>query len=106
MSTHTPGPWEVMPDEFGVPYLRVRGTRPVGRYKIANVLGEFAETEQQRAEVRANAKLIQRAPELLEACVQMLAYLREQPDSGMAGLSRDKQIAALRVAIAGLGGGA
>lgn len=67
MKKHTEGPWQVMPEEVDKSYIRVRGTRFGGRYKIADVptpifLGvNSGEAE----ETRANARLIAAAPELL-----------------------------------------
>lgn len=34
----TPGPWEIKPEEVDRPYIRIRGTRLGGRFKVANVL--------------------------------------------------------------------
>lgn len=72
---HTPGPWRVLPPELGKSYLRVRGTRLGGRYKIANVLHPDYENvpdwEAERS--TANARLIAAAPELLDACRSALA---------------------------------
>lgn len=72
--SHTPGPWRVLPEEAGVPYIRIRGTRLGLRFKIANVPApsykgaEHIEAE----ETQANASLIAAAPELLEA-LQLIA---------------------------------
>ena len=34
---HTQGPWTLLPEEADKDYLRIRGTRLGGRYKVANV---------------------------------------------------------------------
>jgi hypothetical protein len=70
VSAHTPGPWTVLPPESGTDdYLRVRGTRLGGRYKIANVLSAvpLGANPIEAEEASANARLIAAAPELLEA---------------------------------------
>ena len=69
MSAHTPGPWEVKPEECDRPYIRVRGTRLGGRFKVCNVLTPVYEGVHKREadETRANARLIAAAPELLAA---------------------------------------
>lgn len=70
---HTPGPWTLLPEEADKDYLRIRGTRLGGRYKVANVHhirfeGVHAVVrERDDAETLANASLIAAAPELLVA---------------------------------------
>lgn len=69
---HTPGPWQVMPEEYHRDYIRIRGTSIGGKYKVANVCGIKVEGSvpiNELEEVRANAALIAAAPELYEACV-------------------------------------
>ena len=65
----TPGPWEIKPEEVDRPYIRIRGTRLGGRFKVANVLSPNYDGVDHREahETRANARLIAAAPELLEA---------------------------------------
>jgi hypothetical protein len=67
MSNHTEGPWVALPEECDKPYIRIRGTVLGGRYKIANVLTPVYEGvhEREAKETRANARLIEAAPELL-----------------------------------------
>lgn len=74
---HTPGPWEVKPEEPERDYIRVRGTVLGGQYKIANVtIPLYPETPSSFAEeARANARLIAAAPELLEACKYVASVL-------------------------------
>jgi hypothetical protein len=66
---HTPGPWEAMAEESGKSYVRIRGTRLGGHYKIANVLKPIyaGADELEAEETAANACLIAAAPELLNA---------------------------------------
>lgn len=70
----TPGPWEIKPEEVDRPYIRIRGTRLGGRFKVANVLSQDYDGVHHRKadETRANARLIAAAPELLEALTTTL----------------------------------
>ncbi len=72
--THTPGPWQVLPEEMGKNYLRVRGTILGLRYKIADVRNPDYEgvTENDTQMTRANARLIAAAPELREMLDRMV----------------------------------
>ncbi len=65
----TPGPWVIKPEEVDRGYIRVRGARLGGRYKVANVVTPQYEgvLAREAEETRANANLIAAAPELLEA---------------------------------------
>jgi hypothetical protein len=71
---HTRGPWQVLPPEEGVGYLRVRGTHFGLRYKIANVHDEKPSCLPD-GEAQANAELIAAAPELLEALEKALVLV-------------------------------
>lgn len=75
---HTQGPWRVLPDE-GEPYLRIRGTRPGTKFKIANVMnGKFDKIHpQEDEENKANARLIAAAPELYDALVYAKEYIED-----------------------------
>ncbi len=70
---HSPGPWQVLPEEAGHSYIRIRGTRIGERFKIADVAcGPFEgyprkARHAELAEARANAELIASAPLLLAA---------------------------------------
>lgn len=68
---HTQGNWSVLPEECDKSYIRIRGTRLGGRYKIANVITPTYDGVDKREaeETRANARLIAAAPELLEALI-------------------------------------
>ncbi|WP_284459589.1 hypothetical protein [Cupriavidus campinensis] len=79
MSKHTPGPWDVHPEECDKPYIRIRGTRPGSRYKVANVLTPVYEGvhEREAAETRANACLIAAAPELFAVSRDFEETLKE-----------------------------
>jgi len=87
MSKHTPGPWQVLPEECDKPYIRIRGTVLGGRYKIANVITPSYEGvhEREAVETRANARLIAAAPELLEALKAFVADWSD--DTGMSSPS-------------------
>ena len=73
---HTPSPWKILPEEVGRNYIRIRGTVLGGKYKIANILhaeGDFGHFHDKEAEeVRANARLIATAPEMLEFMINKL----------------------------------
>ncbi|MEH6156020.1 hypothetical protein [Salmonella enterica] len=78
----TKGQWQVLPEEVDKPYIRIRGTIPGHRYKVANVLIPVYEGVHAREadETRANAKLIAAAPELLEALRQLRDYVEDVCD--------------------------
>lgn len=97
MSEHTPGPWQVLPEECDKPYIRIRGTVLGCRYKIANVLTPHYEGvhEREAAETRANARLIAAAPELLEALKPFAELLKKHHDS----MSDDRPIFAIEDSI-------
>jgi hypothetical protein len=108
MSKHTQGQWSVLPEECDKPYIRIRGNRLGGRYKIANVVTPIYDGagSQEAEETRANARLIAAAPELLEALQEMFAAERANsfeivgrdtdghPLNAM-GVARKKAIAAI-----------
>lgn len=67
----TQGPWKLLPAEGGNNYLRIRGTVPGKRFKIANVLFA-ANTSEEIEEATANGHLLLAAPDLLEALEQLV----------------------------------
>lgn len=77
--THTPAPWQVLPIEPDVPYIRVRGILAGTRYKIANVPHcNFPGISEKLAnleleETIANANLIAAAPNLLKALEDLMS---------------------------------
>jgi hypothetical protein len=73
---HTPGPWwhDVERSMGGAPIIAAkRGDRPRVR-EVAKVLFDNGSDD---PEVRANARLIAAAPDLLEALTELLAMLRK-----------------------------
>ena len=80
----TPGPWEIKPEEVDRPYIRIRGTRLGGRFKVANVLSPNYDGVHHREadETRANARLIAAAPELLEALQGLLIRVADDEEYG------------------------
>ena len=74
---HTPGPWQCLPEEADQDYIRIRGTRLGGRYKVANVhhlryRGAYEDLRlRYDAETFANARLVAAAPDLLAALQEM-----------------------------------
>lgn len=77
---HSKGPWKILPEEVDKPYIRVRGDRLGGRFKIANVLTPvYADVHEREAqETRANAILIAAAPDLLAALQFVMSATGEQ----------------------------
>lgn len=81
---HTPGSWTVLPEEDEKEYLRIRGTRLGGRYKIANVhcvryVGMYEAISKQEAEESlANARLIAAAPEMFAALQVVVEHWTSQ----------------------------
>lgn len=80
MSKHTPGPWLISRDKFGE--INIETSKRGGCvFVIANdVGGEVRKDEKgkwsDKSEVEANARLIEAAPELLEALEKLLACWR------------------------------
>ena len=73
---HTPGPWQVLPEESDRDYLRIRGTRLGQRYKIANVHHDpLAYYPWHADETRANARLIAESPVLLALVEEAIGLL-------------------------------
>ena len=104
---HTPGPWTVKPEEVDRAYIRIRGTRLGGRFKIANVLTPNYEGSHPREadETRANARLIAAAPDLLEALQAAvecgMVPVSSASEGGASKHSRQVQVAdMIRAAIA------
>ncbi len=107
-SKHTPGPWQVLPEEMGKNYLRVRGTVLGLRYKIADVRNpDYEDVTRADAELtHANARLIASAPELLEALIRLEAELVEDKYGECYEPSPFENLALARAAIAKATGGA
>lgn len=109
---HTQGPWQVLPEEEGVPYIRIRGTVLGARYMVANVhMQTYADVdaawnEKEKRESRANARLIAAAPEMLEAlqaCADWLDWLHSPIDDPKG--AHAAHIKAAREALAKATGG-
>ena len=84
---HTPGPWAVLPEEADKAYIRIRGTRLGGKYKVANVPLPSHDTapDWDVEESRSNARLIAAAPELLEALREARHVLSDLPSTAITG---------------------
>ena len=74
----TPGTWDIKPEEADKDYIRIRGTTPGGRFKVANVLNPVYEGAHIREaeETRANARLIAAAPDLFSAAIDSMRLLK------------------------------
>jgi hypothetical protein len=77
----------VLDEEADKPYIRIRGTRLGGKYKVANVPvpDHDGAADWMRDESRADARLIAAAPELLEALERCLSWLTSYPGGGTMG---------------------
>lgn len=97
---HTPGPWSVVPTEpDDKPHKPRTVTQPVGpdsphKYRLADVYawGSHAERD-------ANARLIAVAPDLLEACQELIFHLPCAPDNHAGHRAFKKAKAAIAKAI-------
>jgi hypothetical protein len=95
---HTPGPWQVLPEESDKAYLRIRGTRLGLRYKIANVMlpNYQGALKCEAEESRANAELIAAAPDILHALRDLVDVMTVRMDGDTVALHN--ALAALRKA--------
>jgi hypothetical protein len=76
VAKHTRGPWVVHPEEVDKPYIRVRGSWPGSRHKVANVMTPVYDGagEAEAEETRANARLIAAAPDLLASLKHLVRW--------------------------------
>ena len=99
---HTPGPWEIETDfcDCGGDYPCAHGEYPVSvnstetiKYGLGNklvrpkVITSFSESDYFEETGEANARLIAQAPNLLDACKQLLAAMDSITTSISAGES-------------------
>lgn len=75
---HTRGPWMTLPDEADKPYVRIRGSLAGSRFKVANVLKPIYENppKWEEEETRANVRLIEAAPDLLDQLRVTVLFLQ------------------------------
>ena len=92
---HTPGPWEIKPEESNRNYIRIRGSLVGELYKIANVPLPDYDCERDAKECRANTRLIAAAPDLLEALQNLVDQCEQEP-----GWHQAPAIQSARAAIA------
>jgi len=102
MDKHTPGPWFVgnAPSHSAKAYAR----RPGDNVRLVANCEQHEWIERSAAENRANARLIAAAPELLEACRECLAALRDyrewrgikEPEIECAALIRQLEAAIVK----------
>ena len=85
LAGHTPGPWKLRPDStLGGLYSEIIGKDTI--YKVWGVVVSKIPTK--NAEQRANAQLIESAPEMLEALEDILQRLED--DLFLAGVPREQ----------------
>ena len=92
MAEHTPGPWEVAPDDDGPRHV----------IAVDGVLIATAYTYQRtKATVSANARLIAAAPALLEACEMALRVVQNPASTQLVQhVDRCRMVYAMQAAIA------
>ncbi len=97
---HTPGPWKAELSQDGI-YWEIQG-RPESGLNVAIIpMAVVGETDVER---EANARLIAAAPDLLEACKQLLTFCDDLDDAGPRGegWQSDKLLKALANANAAI----
>jgi hypothetical protein len=79
MPDHTPGPWSVIPTPYDPDHTHkiMYDCVHEGWRRIGAVGGVFAKDSD---EAEANARLMAAAPELLDACKELLIYLGDWDD--------------------------
>ena len=81
---HTPGPWTLHEDETtdegGMP-VRAIDPKDGMRFRVADVYGIDVDSDH-CAEIRANARLIAKAPELLNLALRIAALNRDAGEVG------------------------
>ena len=98
MSKHTPGPWRAVPNAPGISDTVIDS----GRMVVADVISRKSTDE-----LRANARLIAAAPELLEALQTCMAALHWNEEAGcLTGITGDQWHAALDIIAKATGGAA
>lgn len=70
---HTPGPWEAQPPRLGAAITIYAGDTPIAT--TASNTSPLTMEMHRRGEIKANARLIAAAPELLEALQMALVYI-------------------------------
>jgi hypothetical protein len=89
--SHTPTPWELKPEEMDKQYIRIRGTKLGGRYKIANVLTPVYDGSPayEADETRANAAFIVRACNSHDPLIKALQEACTDEETRLESISLD-----------------
>lgn len=74
MNKHTPGPWEKVDGTDGI----TRGIRGWHGPEIVNVINWNGISRATSVTGQANAKLIAAAPDLLEACIELIGLAERE----------------------------
>lgn len=79
MSQHTPGPWQVVPQDMdtGAKWFDIRSAT----YGSVAHVSEVARSDEGRQFFRGDARLIAAAPDLLEVCKELEAWARRHSPS-------------------------
>lgn len=91
MNKHTPGPWHVVP--YGDGNQKVVCSDEAGNWRIA-FMATSSGSREELAEIKANARLIAAAPELLEALKDLVTSVEALRVVGL-----DKEIELARAAL-------
>ena len=74
-TTYTPGPWDVKVGLKNKSDIGIYGTNSKGRHRIATIFCNEASPDPNKSAYFSNARLIAAAPDLLEACKDLLKFI-------------------------------
>lgn len=76
--THTPGPWETY--ETQAEHIKIVGSDQSKSYRMVPICTPY-EIKKKPGEMKANAKLIAAAPELLEVLTEFMKWYESLPEN-------------------------